>query len=99
MPATLANVTTTRSGEPIPSSDRTPVRTLAGLLRACHPEPGAAVTAGSALLALSTGRDARGVAAVAAAVAASQLTVGWHNDWLDADRDAQSGRTDKPLAT
>jgi protoheme IX farnesyltransferase len=45
-----------------------------------------------------TGRDASGVAAVAATVAASQLAVGWHNDWLDAERDAFAGRRDKPVA-
>ncbi|GIJ07401.1 hypothetical protein Van01_06150 [Micromonospora andamanensis] len=32
-------------------------------------------------------------------VAASQFTVGWTNDLLDADRDATVGRTDKPLAS
>jgi 4-hydroxybenzoate polyprenyltransferase len=38
------------------------------------------------------------VVAVAAAVLATQLSVGWTNDWLDADRDATVGRTDKPVA-
>ena len=28
---------------------------------------------------------------------ASQLAIGWTNDWLDADRDAEVGRTDKPI--
>jgi protoheme IX farnesyltransferase len=92
-------VTTTRSGPNIAQSGPAGRRTAVGLLRSCHPEPGAAVTVGSALLAVSTGRDARGVVVVAAAVAASQLAVGWHNDWLDAERDAQARRTDKPLAT
>ncbi len=36
---------------------------------------------------------------VAAAVLASQLAIGWVNDWLDADRDRAVGRTDKPVAT
>ena len=27
-----------------------------------------------------------------------QLSVGWHNDWLDAARDAAAGRPDKPVA-
>lgn len=70
-----------------------------GLIRASHPEPGAAVTAGSALLAISAGHDASGVATVAATIAASQLAVGWHNDWLDAARDTAAGRTDKPIVT
>jgi len=68
------------------------------LLRASHPEPGAAVTAAAGLLAVGVGHSARGVAVVAGTVAASQLAVGWHNDWLDADRDAAVGRTDKPVA-
>lgn len=57
------------------------------------------MTAGSSLLAAITGRDAWGIVAVAAAVGASQLAVGWHNDYLDADRDRISGRRDKPVAT
>ncbi|HZN74537.1 MAG TPA: UbiA family prenyltransferase [Micromonosporaceae bacterium] len=68
------------------------------LLRASHPEPGAAVTAAAGLLAVGVGHSAGGVAVVAGTVAASQLAVGWHNDWLDADRDAAVGRTDKPVA-
>jgi 4-hydroxybenzoate polyprenyltransferase len=28
-----------------------------------------------------------------------QLSIGWSNDWLDATRDAQVGRGDKPVAT
>jgi len=65
-----------------------------GLLRACHPAPTAAVTAAATLLALAGGRPA---GQVAAAVLASQLAVGWHNDWWDADRDATVGRRDKPI--
>jgi 4-hydroxybenzoate polyprenyltransferase len=55
------------------------------------------VTAGSALLAVAAGRGAAGVVAAAAAVLATQLCTGWHNDWLDAGRDAAVGRTDKPV--
>jgi 4-hydroxybenzoate polyprenyltransferase len=68
------------------------------LLRSAHPEPAAAVTAIAALLAVVVGRGPGGVAAVAATLAASQLCVGWTNDWLDAERDAQVGRADKPIA-
>jgi 4-hydroxybenzoate polyprenyltransferase len=56
------------------------------------------VTAIAAALAVSTGRGALGVVLVAAAVLAGQLSVGWHNDWLDAQRDAAAGRPDKPVA-
>ena len=67
------------------------------LLRSSHPEPAAAVTAVAALLAVVVGRHPGGVAAVAATIGASQLCVGWTNDWLDADRDRAVGRADKPV--
>jgi 4-hydroxybenzoate polyprenyltransferase len=35
---------------------------------------------------------------VTAAVAAGQLTIGWSNDLIDAGRDQQVGRVDKPVA-
>jgi 4-hydroxybenzoate polyprenyltransferase len=56
------------------------------------------VTLVAALLAVVVGRGPGGVTAVAATVAASQLCIGWVNDWLDADRDARVGRPDKPVA-
>lgn len=49
-------------------------------------------------LAAASGRSRAGTVAVGAAVLSGQLTVGWHNDWLDAERDAAAGRGDKPLA-
>ncbi len=76
------------------------VRTAAigGLARACHPEPTAAVTIGSCVLAVALGCTAGAVVVVGATVLASQLAVGWMNDWLDADRDRSVGRPDKPVA-
>jgi protoheme IX farnesyltransferase len=68
------------------------------LLRSAHPEPGAAVTLAMTLLAVGVGHRGWGIAGVAAAVGATQLSVGWVNDWLDADRDRASGRGDKPVA-
>src|ERR1035438_1328560 len=68
------------------------------LLRASHPEPTVMVTALAVALAVGTGRSGIGVLAVGAAVLAGQLSVGWHNDWLDAARDAAAGRPDKPVA-
>lgn len=73
-------------------------RTAGALVRATHPQPTLAVTAGATALAAATGRDGPGVAAVAVAVLASQAAVGWHNDWLDAGRDRAAQRPDKPLA-
>jgi 4-hydroxybenzoate polyprenyltransferase len=73
-------------------------RTLVALTGAAHPQATLAVTAGAAALAIATGRDGAGVAAVAVAILASQLAVAWHNDWLDVERDRAAGRRDKPLA-
>jgi len=70
---------------------------LAGLVRACHPEPTVTVTVVATLLAVATGRSAAGVVAVGAAVLAGQLSVGWHNDWFDAPRDVAARRADKPI--
>ncbi len=69
-----------------------------GLALACHPEPVVTVTVVTTALSLAAGRSAVGGAAVAVAVLAGQLSVGWHNDWLDADRDRESARADKPVA-
>ena len=68
------------------------------LIKSSHPEPGAAVTAAMTLLAVGVGHRGWAVAGVCAAVAATQLSVGWVNDWLDADRDLVAGRGDKPVA-
>lgn len=73
------------------------VGTVRGLIRACHPEPTAAVTAVAAALAASAGRGRAGTLAVAAAVLAGQLSIGWMNDYLDRDRDVRVRRTDKPV--
>lgn len=68
------------------------------LLRSSHPEPGGAVTLAMTLLAAGAGHRGWRLAAVAATVAATQLAVGWVNDWLDAERDRRAGRRDKPVA-
>ena len=69
------------------------------LLRSCHPEPTAAVTSMVTALAVTVGHDLAGVALVAAAVLAGQLSIGWLNDHLDAERDRVVGRRDKPVVT
>ena len=68
------------------------------LLRASHPGPGLAVTALTWLLALGVGHSPGRAALVTSAVAAGQLTIGWSNDLVDASRDREVGRTDKPVA-
>jgi 4-hydroxybenzoate polyprenyltransferase len=55
------------------------------------------VTAVAAALAAASGRGPQGTVAVAAAVLAGQLSVGWMNDYLDRDRDVRVARTDKPV--
>jgi 4-hydroxybenzoate polyprenyltransferase len=67
------------------------------LVRATHPLPAVAVT----LLvgALAAVRDAPTLAWIVASTAAGQASVGWSNDYLDRERDAAAGRTDKPLVS
>jgi 4-hydroxybenzoate polyprenyltransferase len=69
------------------------------LLKSSHPEPGGAVTVAMTLLAIGVGHRGWSIVGVFAAVAATQLAVGWVNDWLDADRDRIAGRADKPVAS
>jgi 4-hydroxybenzoate polyprenyltransferase len=68
------------------------------VLRAAHIGPTCAVTALTALLAVSAGLDTASVVLVVGAVFTGQLTIGWANDLLDAGRDRRVGRGDKPLA-
>lgn len=51
-----------------------------------------------ALLAWGVGHRPAGIVAVAATILATQLAVGWTNDWLDAGRDTTAARDDKPVA-
>ncbi len=69
------------------------------LLRAAHIGPSLTVTAITTLLGISRGLDPATSGLLAGAVFAGQLTVGWGNDLLDAARDSEVGRRDKPLAT
>ncbi|ADD39868.1 UbiA family prenyltransferase [Stackebrandtia nassauensis] len=68
------------------------------LIRACHPGPSMTVTLVGAGLAAASGRDAVSVASVFVAVLLGQLSIGWSNDALDAARDTETGRPDKPVA-
>jgi 4-hydroxybenzoate polyprenyltransferase len=69
------------------------------LLGAAHPAPAAAVTALAGVLSVAVGADAGTTTLVVAAFGTGQLSIGWCNDWWDADRDAATGRSDKPAAT
>lgn len=75
-----------------------PARLLSPLLRSSHPEPAVLVTLVASALAASAGRSVAGVVATGAAVLTGQLSVGWCNDAVDAERDRRSGRPDKPVA-
>lgn len=72
-------------------------RTAAGLARACHPGPTAAVTTLVTALVAVAGWGPAGTALTALAVLTGQLSVGWCNDVVDAARDAAAGRTSKPI--
>jgi 4-hydroxybenzoate polyprenyltransferase len=69
---------------------------LRALVDACHPGPTATVTVVVTALAAAAGRDAAGLALVAAATLTGQLSVGWCNDAHDADRDRRAAREAKP---
>ncbi|MGA8847220.1 MAG: UbiA family prenyltransferase, partial [Nocardioides sp.] len=72
---------------------------LTGLLAAAHFGPTVAVTLVTALLAGAGDLSAVSVVVVIAAVFTGQLTIGWANDLIDAERDRSVGRTDKPIAS
>lgn len=68
------------------------------LIRASHPVPTLAVTLIAIGLAATSGGGIAGLAITGAAILAGQLSVGWLNDLVDANRDAEVGRTGKPVA-
>jgi 4-hydroxybenzoate polyprenyltransferase len=74
-----------------------PRSTVAALARATHLEPTLAVTVVAVLLAAAAGVGPGRAVLLGAAVLAGQASIGWCNDWLDADRDRAVGRGDKPV--
>jgi 4-hydroxybenzoate polyprenyltransferase len=80
-----------------PGGRTSPARTAAALARATHLEPALAVTTVAVLLAVAAGVGPGRTLLVGAAVLAGQASIGWCNDWLDADRDRAVGRQDKPV--
>jgi 4-hydroxybenzoate polyprenyltransferase len=69
------------------------------LLGAAHIGPVLAVTCVTALLATADALDLPRAVIVTAAVFTGQLTIGWGNDLVDAARDREAGRRDKPVAS
>lgn len=71
---------------------------IRALALSCHPIPSVAVTAIGAGLAALAGLPLGRGALVTGTVFAGQLSIGWSNDYLDAERDRAVRRADKPVA-
>lgn len=80
-----------------PSQPAIPSRVVS-LLLSSHPGPGAAVTLVAVVLGIGVGLEPWRVVVLGLAVLCNQWSVGFSNDWIDADRDAAVGRLDKPVA-
>jgi 4-hydroxybenzoate polyprenyltransferase len=74
-----------------------PLARVRALALATHLGPTVAVTTVATLLAVAAGVSGGRVVLVAFAVLAGQASIGWSNDWLDADRDRAVARADKPV--
>jgi 4-hydroxybenzoate polyprenyltransferase len=81
----------------VPPRRRSAASTARALVLATHAGPALAVTVVATLLAVAAGMPAGRVALLCAAVLAGQASIGWSNDWLDADRDRAVARADKPV--
>lgn len=73
-------------------------RLVLGLFASSHPGPTLVVTALAAALGAAAGLSPGRMALLTAAVFAGQLSVGLSNDAIDAGRDREVGRRDKPVA-
>ena len=73
-------------------------RQVRALVLSCHPLPSVAVSALSAGLAALADLPAGRAVLVTTAVFTGQLSIGWSNDYLDAERDRVARRSDKPVA-
>jgi 4-hydroxybenzoate polyprenyltransferase len=69
------------------------------LALSCHPIPSLAVTTLTAGLAALAGLPLDRGVLVTAAVFTGQLSIGWSNDYIDAERDRAVARSDKPVAS
>jgi 4-hydroxybenzoate polyprenyltransferase len=73
-------------------------RTAVALALSSHPGPSVAVSAVATVLGIAVGLDPLHVAVLGVAFLLGQVSVGFSNDWIDAERDRTVGRTDKPVA-
>jgi 4-hydroxybenzoate polyprenyltransferase len=71
---------------------------MPALLRAAHPLPTVAVTVVAIVLSVSAGLGVWRTVLVGLVILANQLSIGLSNDWLDAGRDRETARSDKPVA-
>ena len=71
---------------------------MLALLACSHPGPTVVVTTLAGLLAVGAGIGVGRIVLTVAAVLFGQLSVGWSNDAIDAQRDLAIGRRDKPIA-
>lgn len=74
------------------------MRMIGALLRSSHPGPSAGVTVIAVLLGIAVGLPPLGVVLLGVTMVFNQLSIGLSNDWLDAARDREAGRRDKPVA-
>ena len=73
------------------------MRTARAFALATHLGPTVAVTTVATLLAITAGVTGGRAGLLCAAVLAGQASIGWSNDWLDAERDRAVARSDKPV--
>jgi 4-hydroxybenzoate polyprenyltransferase len=71
---------------------------LRALALSTHPGPAIAVTIVAVVLGIGLHLDWWRILLLGLAFLFNQASVGLSNDWIDADRDRQVGRTDKPVA-
>jgi 4-hydroxybenzoate polyprenyltransferase len=81
----------------VPVAPSGPVPALRAMTLATHLGPTLAVTTVATVLAVVAGVPGGRATLVCAAVLAGQASIGWSNDWLDADRDRAVARADKPV--
>ncbi|HYN74682.1 MAG TPA: UbiA family prenyltransferase [Candidatus Limnocylindria bacterium] len=78
---------------------RSVLRSVRGLVKACHPGPCVTVTGLAVALGWALQLSPARLTVLGAAVLTGQLSIGWLNDLLDRSNDVAAARTDKPLAT
>lgn len=72
--------------------------TVVALARATHPGPTVSVTVLAIVLGVALELSALRLTLLGLVIITNQASIGWSNDWLDAERDRIVGRQDKPVA-